>query len=82
MVYRLTSTAIGRRMGRAAWALNKEREVGTIRPGCSADFVLLEADPLKDIRNLRRISAVYLGGVPVDRERIRARIRDMKPPSH
>ena len=35
---------------------------GTIRPGLSADMVLLEADPLADIRNTERIAAVILQG--------------------
>ena len=35
---------------------------GTIEPGHAADLVLLEANPLEDIRNTRRIAAVILGG--------------------
>ncbi|MBI3940293.1 MAG: amidohydrolase family protein [Acidobacteria bacterium] len=35
---------------------------GTVEPGKIADLVLLEADPLKDIRNTRKIAAVVLGG--------------------
>ena len=68
--------------GRAAWALRKEAVMGTIRPGRYADFVLLDADPLEDIRNLRRIHAVYQGGRQIDRNRILTRIRAMKPPTH
>jgi hypothetical protein len=34
----------------------------------SADFVVLEANPLDDIVNTRRISAVYLRGEKIDRE--------------
>lgn len=36
--------------------------LGTIAPGMLADLVLLEADPLHDIRNTRRIWAVVRGG--------------------
>jgi imidazolonepropionase-like amidohydrolase len=41
-------------------------------PGKSADFIVLDANPLEDIRNTRRISAVYLRGTPIDRARLSA----------
>ena len=40
---------------------------GTIAAGKSADFVVLEANPLEDITNTRRIESVYLRGEAVDR---------------
>jgi imidazolonepropionase-like amidohydrolase len=40
---------------------------GTLQPGKSADFVVLDANPLDDITNTRRISAVVLRGAAVDR---------------
>jgi len=48
-------------------------DMGLVAPGKSADFVVLEANPLDDITNSRRISAVYLRGVPVDRDALSAR---------
>jgi imidazolonepropionase-like amidohydrolase len=42
-------------------------DAGTLRPGKSADFIVLDADPLEDITNTRRISAVVLRGSTVDR---------------
>ena len=51
-------------------------ELGTIAPGKSADFVVLEANPLEDIRNTRTISDVYLRGGRVDRAALRSRWTD------
>ena len=36
--------------------------LGTIAPGKLADLLLLDANPLQDIRNTRRISAVVANG--------------------
>jgi len=52
--------------------LLKLRDDGTLAAGKRADFIVLDANPLDDIRNTRRIEEVYLGGVKVDREKIRA----------
>lgn len=42
-------------------------DLGTLSTGHWADFLVLDADPLRDIRNVRRISAVYIGGRRVSR---------------
>ena len=36
--------------------------VGTLEPGHWADFLVLDADPLEDIENLRELETVYLAG--------------------
>lgn len=39
-----------------------DRELGTLEPNKWADFVVLNGDPLADIRNVRRLDAVYIAG--------------------
>ena len=48
--------------GNAAKVMGLDREVGTLRPGKRADFVVLTADPLADIRNTRTIESVWIDG--------------------
>lgn len=45
------------------------KDLGTISPGHWADFLVLEADPLVDIRNVRKISGVWIGGKEVKRKK-------------
>jgi hypothetical protein len=46
----------------AAEQMHVLKEVGTIETGKTADLVLLDADPLKEISNTRKIEAVFLHG--------------------
>jgi imidazolonepropionase-like amidohydrolase len=48
-------------------------QLGTITKGKSADFIVLDANPLDNMSNIRRISAVYLRGRAIDRAAMRAR---------
>jgi imidazolonepropionase-like amidohydrolase len=49
-------------------------DVGTVAAGKSADFLVLDANPLDDIQNTRKISSVYLRGEQVDRQATGARL--------
>jgi imidazolonepropionase-like amidohydrolase len=48
-------------------------DLGTVAAGKSADFIVLDANPLDNIANTRRINAVYIRGAAVDRAGLRAR---------
>ena len=50
---------------RAADLLGEGNDLGTVEKRKLADLVVLDADPLDDIRNTQRITAVYKGGAPV-----------------
>tara|TARA_B100000586_G_scaffold58663_1_gene40253 strand:- start:262 stop:1665 length:1404 start_codon:yes stop_codon:yes gene_type:complete len=51
-------------------------DTGLLQPGFRADFVVLEKNPLEDIRNTRTILEVYLGGLSLDRESLRDKWQD------
>jgi imidazolonepropionase-like amidohydrolase len=48
-------------------------QLGMVATGKSADFVVLDANPLDNIANVRKINAVYLRGAAVDRAGLRAK---------
>jgi len=50
----------------AAEALHISRDFGTLAKGKRADMILLDADPLTDIRNTRKINTVWIGGREVN----------------
>jgi imidazolonepropionase-like amidohydrolase len=57
----LESATIG-----AARALQRD-DIGRLTPGSRADFVVLDADPLANILNTRKIHSVWIAGNQVDR---------------
>ena len=50
-------------------------DLGTLAPGKRGSFVVLDGNPLDDIRNTRKIVDVYLDGVKFDRQAVRAKWR-------
>jgi imidazolonepropionase-like amidohydrolase len=50
----------------AARMIGREQDFGTVEPGKFADLVILDADPLADIRNVTRIHRTLKGGVEFD----------------
>ena len=53
--------------GQAAAALGIDDLVGTLKPGKEADFIVLDGNPTKDIRDLWNVTDVYLAGDRIDR---------------
>ena len=51
----------------AARCHKAERELGSIEPGKWADFVVLDGNPIQNVGNYRKISAVYVAGNRVPR---------------
>jgi imidazolonepropionase-like amidohydrolase len=51
------------------------RDLGTLAVGKRADFIVLDADPLENIGNTRKIAAVYFRGRPVNPAALREKWR-------
>jgi imidazolonepropionase-like amidohydrolase len=55
---------------RAAEFLGVQREFGSVEPGKTANLVLLDANPVEDIRGLRRVRSVIVPGHVLDRAKL------------
>jgi imidazolonepropionase-like amidohydrolase len=51
----------------AARCWKVDKDLGTLEAGKWADFMVLDADPMADISNVKKISAVYIAGNQVPR---------------
>ena len=51
------------------------KDTGVLVKGKRADFIVLNANPLDNIRNTREIDSVYLSGVRIDREALQAKFK-------
>jgi imidazolonepropionase-like amidohydrolase len=56
-------------------ALMRQTDLGTLAAGKRASFIVLDANPLDDIKNTRRIADVYLDGTKVDRAALAKRFK-------
>jgi imidazolonepropionase-like amidohydrolase len=52
------------------------QSLGTVEKGKVADLVLLDANPLDEIKNTRKISAVVVGGRYLSKERLEELLRN------
>ena len=57
-------------LAKSIW-LGKDNNFGSIEIGRRADLVLLDDDPMKDIKNLRRIAIVIKDGRVVARNNVK-----------
>ena len=57
------------------YSIGATDQLGTIEPGKLADFVVLDANPLDDIRNLRHVHRVVKSGIVYDPRQILNRLR-------
>jgi imidazolonepropionase-like amidohydrolase len=60
--------------------LGLEKELGTVEKGKVADLVLLDADPLQDVKNTQKIAAVVVGGKLLDRAALDKMLADVEGP--
>jgi imidazolonepropionase-like amidohydrolase len=60
----------------ATW-LGIDSQVGTVEVGKRADLILLDANPLSDIKNTRKISGVFINGNWLNQAIISATLLDL-----
>ena len=57
--------------------LGIDSEVGTVETGKFADLILLDANPLNDIKNTRKIAGVFINGNWLDKAKINTMLLDL-----
>lgn len=58
--------------------LSKDKDLGTVEKGKLADLVLLDASPLEDINNSRKIEAVVSGGKLLPKAELQKMLTDLE----
>ena len=58
----------------AARHLRREQDIGSVAPGRYADLLVIDGDPLRDVRELRNLVRVYRGGSPYEPEDLLAKV--------
>src|SRR6516165_1880138 len=58
----------------AARYLRQQDNLGTLAPGRFADMLVVDGDPIRDVRDLRKLKAVYRGGVAHDPQALLAKV--------
>lgn len=61
----------------AMW-LGIEDKIGTVEVGKYADLILLDANPLENIQNTRKISGVFVNGQWIAKEKINLMLNDLE----
>src|SRR5688572_4537407 len=64
----------------AARMIGRDKEWGSVEPGKAADLLILDANPLEDIRNVRRIYRVVRGGAVHEPAQLLSAVRFTAPP--
>jgi imidazolonepropionase-like amidohydrolase len=54
----------------AAKYLRQHENLGSIAPGRYADFLVVDGDPLRDVREIRKLTTVYRSGVAHDPQKL------------
>lgn len=54
----------------AARMINREKDLGSVEKGKLADLLILDADPLVDIKNIRNIHRIIKGGVVFEQSQL------------
>jgi imidazolonepropionase-like amidohydrolase len=62
----------------AARYLRKQEDIGSVAPGRYADFMIVDGDPLRNVRELRKITTVYRGGKAYDPQALLAGVPTQK----
>ncbi|MCA1622904.1 MAG: amidohydrolase family protein [Acidobacteria bacterium] len=58
--------------------MRREKDLGTIEKGKLADLILLDANPLADISNTRKINSVVANGKLLDRKTLDKMLADVE----